>query len=316
MKLLVTGGAGFIGSHVVRHALRNGHEVRVLDAFTYAGHRSTLADVADDIDIVEGDVCDRVAVATSLRGIDAVMHLAAETHVDRSIVGPDAFVRTNCDGTNVICDEARRAEVARVVHVSTDEVYGSIEVGAADERALLRPSSPYAASKAASDLLALSYQVTFGLDVVVTRCTNNLGSYQQPEKLIPLAVARLSAGDVMGYYGDGLQQRDWLSVTDHVSALFTVLTSGSAGEIYNIGADQHLTNIVVLQRVCDLIGVSRDYLVPVTDRLGHDRRYAVVSDKVRALGWSPTIPADVALDDTVAWYLGHRDWWEPLVALR
>jgi dTDP-glucose 4,6-dehydratase len=202
------------------------------------------------------------------------------------------------------------------VHVSTDEVYGSIEVRAADERALLRPSSPYAASKAASDLLALSYQVTFGLDVVVTRCTNNLGSYQQPEKLIPLAVARLSAGDVMGYYGDGLQQRDWLSVTDHVSALFTVLASGSAGEIYNIGADQHLTNIVVLQRVCDLIGASYDRLVPVTDRLGHDRRYAVVSDKVRALGWSPTIPADVALDDTVAWYLGHRDWWEPLMALR
>jgi dTDP-glucose 4,6-dehydratase len=314
MNVLVTGGAGFIGSHVVRHALADGHQVRVLDAFTYAGHRSTLADVANDIEIVEGDVCHRDVVRDALRDVDAVLHLAAETHVDRSIVGPDAFVRTNCDGTNVVCDEARRSNVGRVVHVSTDEVYGSLATGAASEHDVLRPSSPYAASKAASDLLALSYFVTFGLDVVVTRCTNNLGSYQQPEKLIPLAIARLSSGQTMGYYGDGLHERDWLSVDDHASGLMLLLRNGVSGDVYNIGADHQRTNLDVLGHICDTLGVDRERLVPVADRLGHDRRYAVVSDKMRALGWAPTISGPDAIDATIAWYLDNRQWWEPLVA--
>jgi dTDP-glucose 4,6-dehydratase len=314
MRALVTGGAGFIGSHVARHLVAAGHDVVVLDAFTYAGHRSTLADVAGDVRIVEGDIADRAVVAAVMPEVEVVFHLAAESHVDRSLTDPDAFVRTNCLGTNVLCDEARRAGVNRFVHVSTDEVYGSIVDGAFDEEAPLCPSSPYSSSKASSDLIALSYATSFGLDVVVTRCTNNLGPFQMPEKLVPLAVTRLLAGQTIGLYGDGRHQRDWLHVDDHVRALLLVAEQGVAGTVYNVGADHHCTNRSLLERVCTALNVSTDRIVPVADRPGHDRRYAVVSDRVRALGWSPTRSLDDTIDATVQWYADNRAWWEPIVA--
>jgi dTDP-glucose 4,6-dehydratase len=315
MKLFVTGGAGFIGSNYVRRVLTTSDDqVTVFDALTYAGRRESLADLEQHrgFAFVRGDVCDREAVTAAMAGHDAVVHFAAETHVDRSIVGPDDFVRTNCLGTNVVCDVARQLEVSKVLHISTDEVYGSVEEGSSHEDDPLDPRSPYSASKAGSDLIALSYVTTYGLPVVVTRCSNNYGPYQFPEKVIPLFTTNLLDGRRVPLYGDGLNVRDWIHVDDHNRAADLVLRSGVPGEVYNIGAGNELTNVELTHRLIELTGRDGSFIEPVADRLGHDRRYSVSIDKIRALGWELTRSFDDGLAETVEWYRTHREWWEPL----
>ena len=315
MRLFVTGGAGFIGSNYARHVLGSSDDaVTVYDALTYAGNRESLRDLDADprFGFVHGDICDRQAVLEAMRGHDAVVHFAAETHVDRSIVGPDDFVRTNCLGTNVICDVARQLEIDRILHISTDEVYGSVEQGSSTEEDLLAPRSPYSASKAGSDLIALSYATTYGLPVMVTRCSNNFGPYQFPEKMIPLFTTNLLDGRKVPLYGDGLNVRDWIHVDDHNIAADLVLRRGTPGEIYNIGAGNELTNIELTRRLIELCGRDESFIEPVADRLGHDRRYSVAIDKIRSLGWTLSRDFETGLAATVEWYREHRAWWQPL----
>lgn len=317
MHVLVTGGAGFIGSTLVGQLLRTGdHRVTVLDALTYAGVRSNLAEFDDDprFRFVHGDVCDRDAVEAALEGCDAVAHLAAESHVDRSLLDPDVFVRTNCLGTNVVCDLAARAGVERFLHVSTDEVYGSIEVGSFSESDMLRPRSPYAASKAASDQIAVAYHETHDLPVVLTRSTNQFGPRQFPEKLVPLFVTNLILGERVPLYGDGLNVRDWMFVSDNCDALRLVLERGQVGSVYNVGAGNELTNAQVTDALLDLLGADDSAVERVEDRLGHDRRYSVTTERIRALGWRPAHRFEDALAETVEFYRSHPDWWEPLRA--
>jgi dTDP-glucose 4,6-dehydratase len=315
VRLLVTGGAGFIGSNYARWVLAHGDDdVTVYDALTYAGNPANLRDLEDDprFAFVKGDVCDRQAFAEAVRGHDAVVHFAAESHVDRSIVAPDDFVRTNCGGTNVVMDEARKAGVERILHIGTDEVYGSVETGSSTEADRLDPRSPYSASKAGSDLIALSHATTHGAPVVVTRTSNNFGPYQYPEKLIPLFVTNLLDGRKVPLYGDGLNIRDWCHVEDNCAALDLVLRTGAVGEIYNIGPGNELTNLDLTHRILALLGQDESMIQPVADRLGHDRRYSIDTTKVRALGWRPTHDLDEALAATVEWYRANRWWWEPL----
>jgi len=315
MKLFVTGGAGFIGANYVRHVLATtDDEVTVYDALTYAGNLSSLADVADDprYRFVQGDICDRDAVAAAMAGHDAVVHFAAESHVDRSIVDPDTFVRTNCMGTNVLCDVARHVEPERFLHISTDEVYGSIEQGSFVETDRLGPRSPYSSSKAGSDLIALSYEETYDLPVIVTRSSNNFGPYQFPEKVIPLFVTNLLDGRKVPLYGDGLNIRDWIYVEDNCAGVDLVLRKGAVGEIYNIGGGNETTNRELTEKVLGLCGAGDEMIEYVTDRLGHDRRYSIDCSKARALGWEPGRTLDEALAATVDWYRGNRSWWEPL----
>ncbi|HET9060234.1 MAG TPA: dTDP-glucose 4,6-dehydratase, partial [Acidimicrobiales bacterium] len=291
MKLFVTGGAGFIGSNYVRQVLANtDDEVTVYDALTYAGNLSTLKDVAEAYPsryrFVHANICEFTALEQAMAGHDAVVHFAAESHVDRSIAGPEDFAMTNCVGTNLVMHAARRAEVGRVLHIGTDEVYGSVETGHSGESDRLEPRSPYSASKAGSDLIALSYFSTYGLPVMVTRSSNNFGPFQYPEKLIPLAVANLLDGKNVPLYGDGLNQRDWLFVEDNCAAVDMVLRSGQAGEIYNIGAGVEMPNRELVAKLLALAGAGDDRIDWVPDRLGHDRRYSVATEKVRALGWS------------------------------
>lgn len=317
MKLFVTGGAGFIGSNFVRHVLAESDDsVTVFDALTYAGNRANLAEFEDDdrFAFVHADICDRDAVTASMAGHDVVVHFAAESHVDRSIVNPDEFVRTNCDGTNVLCDVARRVGVERFVHISTDEVYGSIEVGSFSESSPLGPRSPYSAAKAGSDLIALSYFTTYGLPVVVTRSSNQFGPFQFPEKVIPLFTTNLLDGAKVPLYGDGGNIRDWLFVEDNVRAVEVVLREGVVGEVYNIGAHNEITNRELTYKLLELTGRDESFIEPVEDRLGHDRRYSITTDKVAGLGWKPARQLDEALATTVRWYRDHRDWWEPLKA--
>jgi dTDP-glucose 4,6-dehydratase len=315
MKLFVTGGAGFIGSNYVRHVLAStDDEVTVFDALTYAGNLDSLRDVEDDprYRFVKGDITDREAVTEAMNGHQAVVHFAAESHVDRSIVSPDEFVRTNCDGTNVVMDVARRVEVDRVVHISTDEVYGSIEEGSFTETDRLSPRSPYSASKAGSDLIALSYVATYGLPVVVTRSSNNFGPYQYPEKVIPLFVTNLLDGLRVPLYGDGMNVRDWCYVDDNCAAVDLVLREGAVGEIYNVGAGNELPNRELTDRILAHFGAGEEMVEYVTDRLGHDRRYSIDTSKVEALGWRPQRRLEEALEATVSWYRDNRWWWEPL----
>jgi dTDP-glucose 4,6-dehydratase len=315
MKQFITGGAGFIGSNYVRHVLTNtDDEVTVYDALTYAGNLSTLKDVDDDprFTFVKGNICDPGTLEEAMAGHDAVVHFAAESHVDRSIAGPDDFINTNCFGTNIVMDTARRLEIPRVIHIGTDEVYGSVEVGSSKESDPLEPRSPYSASKAGSDLIALSYHHTYGLPVTVTRCTNNFGPYQYPEKAIPLFTTNLIEGKRIPLYGDGLNQRDWLFVDDHCSGVLLVLHQGAVGEIYNIGAGNETPNRVLVDRLLSLFGAGEEMVEYVEDRLGHDRRYSVDIAKVTALGWRKQRTLDEALEATVDWYRANEWWWRPL----
>jgi dTDP-glucose 4,6-dehydratase len=315
MRILVTGGAGFIGSNYVRHVFQNTYdEVTVYDALTYAGNLSTLRDVDDSprYRFVQGNICDPGTLEEAMAGHDAVVHFAAESHVDRSIAGPDDFINTNCFGTNVVMDTARRLEIGRVVHIGTDEVYGSVEVGSSKESDPLEPRSPYSASKAGSDLIALSYHHTYGLPVVVTRCTNNFGPYQFPEKAIPLFTTNLLDGKKIPLYGDGLNERDWIYVDDHCAGVHLALHQGDPGEIYNIGAGNETPNRVLVDKLLAILGVGEEMVQYVEDRLGHDRRYSVDIAKISALGWERKRTLDEALEETVQWYRDNRWWWEPL----
>jgi dTDP-glucose 4,6-dehydratase len=315
MKQFVTGAAGFIGSNYVRHVFDStDDEVTVYDALTYAGNLETLKDVDDSprYSFVKGNICDPGTLEEAMAGHDAVVHFAAESHVDRSIAGPDDFVNTNCFGTNVVMDTARRLEIPRVVHIGTDEVYGSVAEGSSLETDLLAPSSPYSASKAGSDLIALSYHTTYGLPVTVTRCTNNFGPYQFPEKVIPLFTTNLIDGRPVPLYGDGLNERDWIYVDDHCAGVLLALHKGEPGEIYNIGAGNETPNRVLVDRLLALFGVGEEMVSYVTDRLGHDRRYSVDIGKITALGWRRQHTLDQALEATVGWYRANEWWWRPL----
>ncbi|MDP7353365.1 MAG: dTDP-glucose 4,6-dehydratase [Acidimicrobiales bacterium] len=314
MRLLVTGGAGFIGSNFVHRALGRGDEVTVYDALTYAGNMANLAGLDDayrgsTYRFVEGDVCDGDLLAATMVDHDAVVHFAAESHVDRSITDPARFVVTNCQGTATVCEVALRLEVGRVLHVSTDEVYGSIDVGSFVETDSLSPNSPYAASKASSDLIALAYHATFGLPVVVTRSTNNYGRFQFPEKVIPLFVTRLLAGGSVPLYGDGANVRDWCHVDDNCDAIDLALRSGVSGSTYNVGAGNEITNLDLTGRLLSLCGADESSIEYVEDRLGHDRRYSVDTGRIEALGWEPQRGFDEGLAETVAWYRDNPGWW-------
>jgi dTDP-glucose 4,6-dehydratase len=319
MRVLVTGGAGFIGSNWVRWVLEHSEDqVTVYDALTYAGNRSTLRDIEERhgrrMRFVHANICDHRALSAAVADHDAIVHFAAESHVDRSITGPDDFVITNCVGTNVVMQVARQAGVERVVHVSTDEVYGSVETGDSLESDPLDPRSPYSASKAGSDLIARSYFSTYGLPVIITRSSNNFGPWQYPEKVIPLFVTNLLDGGRVPLYGDGMNRRDWMFVEDNCAAVDLVLRQGEPGAIYNVGAGNELTNRELTARLLALCGASEDRVDLVADRLGHDRRYSVDSTRVRALGWKPARELDEALEATFRWYRDNRWWWEPLRA--
>ena len=290
MRLFITGAAGFIGSNYLRHLLATSdHTVVAFDALTYAGNLDSIKDlIGDRAAFVHGDITDRAAVSSAMAGCDEVVHFAAESHVDRSISDPDAFVHTNCFGTNVLCDVARQVGVERFVHVSTDEVYGSVEQGFSLETDALAPRSPYAASKAASDLIALSYFSTHDLPVIVTRASNNYGPYQCPEKVIPLFATNLIDGACVPLYGDGLNVRDWLHVDDHCVAIDTILSKGSNGEIYNVGAGNEITNRDLTERLIELCGRDQSAIEYVPDRLGHDRRYSLDCTKLRTLWLGPS----------------------------
>ncbi|MGW3863847.1 dTDP-glucose 4,6-dehydratase [Streptomyces sp. NPDC005047] len=321
MRVLVTGGAGFIGSHFVRELLSDAYpdlaatRVVVLDALTYAGNRANLDPVRTDgrLEFVRGDICDAPLVARLMRGVDLVVHFAAESHVDRSIEDASAFVRTNVQGTQTLLEAAVRAGAGRFVHVSTDEVYGSIETGSWPEEHPLAPNSPYAASKAASDLMALAFHRTHGLELCVTRCSNNYGPYQFPEKLVPLFTTNLVDGLTVPLYGDGGNSRDWLHVDDHCRGIALVAAKGRPGEVYNIGGGTELTNRELTGRLLELCGRDASAVRRVADRAGHDRRYSVDIAKISTeLGYAPRIGLDRGLADTVAWYRDNRSWWEPL----
>jgi dTDP-glucose 4,6-dehydratase len=324
VRILVTGGAGFIGSHYVRTLLSGGYPgyagaaVTVLDKLTYSGNRDNLAPVAADpaLTFVEGDICDAGLVGELMPGHDAVVHFAAESHVDRSILGAGPFVTTNVLGTQVLLDAARSAGVGRFLHVSTDEVYGSIQEGSWTEEWPLAPNSPYSASKAGSDLLALAYHRTHGMEVVVTRCSNNYGHYQFPEKVIPLFVTNLLDGETVPLYGDGGNIRDWLHVSDHCAGIQLALEKGRAGEVYNIGGGRELTNRELTGILLAATGRDWDSSVRyVEDRKGHDRRYSLSIDKIRnELGYVPQVTFEQGIAATVAWYQDNRAWWEPLKA--
>ena len=315
-RYLVTGGAGFIGSNFIRRILAEEPDALItnLDALTYAGVPATVAELDESPrhTFVKGDIRDVRIVDDVMPGHDVVVHFAAESHVDRSIGGPTLFLETNVVGTGVVVDAARRHTIGRLIHVSTDEVYGSLAEGFATEDNPLAPSSPYSASKAGSDLLVESYNVTYGTDVVITRCTNNYGPYQFPEKVIPLFVTNLIDGEKVPLYGSGLNQRDWLHVDDHCSAIHLLVDSGVAGETYNIGANAQLANVTLTERILEAFGRDESWIDHVPDRLGHDLRYALDSSKVRALGWRPRHDFSEHLAETIDWYRRREDWWRPL----
>ncbi|MDW3848667.1 dTDP-glucose 4,6-dehydratase [Micromonospora sp. BRA006-A] len=319
-RLLVTGGAGFIGSHYVRTLLGpdgpGDVTVTVLDRLTYAGNLANLSPVRDlpEFRFVHGDVCDPELVSTLVREHDEIVHLAAESHVDRSIEGGAEFVRTNVLGTQNLVEAACDAGLRTFVQVSTDEVYGTVDEGSWTEESPLAPRSPYSASKAAADLIALAYHRTHGLDVRVTRCTNNYGPYHYPEKLIPLFVTNLLEGRPVPLYGDGMHVREWVHVDDHVRGVELVRRHGRAGEVYHIGGTAELPNRELTRMLLEACGVSGDHhVVSVPDRKGHDRRYSLDWSKIRdELGYTPRVPLRRGLAETVRWYRDHREWWEPL----
>lgn len=323
MTLLVTGGAGFIGSNFIFYWIKNHPEDRVvcLDKLTYAGNRATLVPVLEhpSFRFVQGDICDREAVDRLFEEEQpqAVMNFAAESHVDRSIQDPGVFLEANVLGTQVLLDACRAHGGVRFHQVSTDEVYGDLPLDRPDllftEDSPLRPSSPYSASKAGADLLVLAYGRTFGLPVTVSRCSNNYGPYQFPEKLIPRMIVRALAGKTLPVYGGGENVRDWLHVDDHCAALDAILQMGRAGEVYNIGGRSERTNLEIVGLICRRLEVPLEQVVHVADRKGHDKRYAIDSGKLsQQLGWRPQVPFEAGMEETIHWYLDHRYWWEPL----
>jgi len=312
MRLLVCGGAGFIGSTFVRLRVHeHGDRVTVLDKLTYAGRRENLDDVIDEIHFAHGAIEDPVVVAEAARDCDAIVNFAAETHVDRSIAGPEAFIITNMQGTHVLL-EAARTRGLRYVQVSTDEVYGSIALGSFTEDSPLRPSSPYSATKTGADLLVASYYHTYGLEAVICRGSNNYGPYQYPEKLIPLMILNALSGDRLPVYGDGRNVRNWLYVEDFGRGIGHALTHGRPGEVYNCGGPDELENLTVVKRILALTGADESLIEYVTDRPGHDWRYSLGCAKLRALGWEARTRFEQGLAQTVAWYRDNAWWWEPI----
>ena len=322
MRIVVTGGAGFIGSHYVRRLLTGAsslvpEQVVVLDKLTYAGNLANLDPVADDprLQVTVGDICDADVLDQVLPGADVVVNFAAETHVDRSIHGPADFILTNVVGAQTLFDACLRHATPRVVHIGTDEVYGSIESGSWTEDSPLLPNSPYSAAKASAELLVRAYHRTFDLNISSTRCSNNYGPYQFPEKVIPLFVTNLIRGRRVPLYGDGRNVRDWLHVDDHCAGIDIVVQRGEAGAAYNIGGGEELSNVELTQEICDAMGVSWDDVVEhVPDRLGHDLRYSVDDSRLRALGYSPKRTFAEGLAETIEWYRANESWWMPLVS--
>jgi len=319
VRYFVTGAAGFIGSHFVRELLAGSYgieptHVTVYDKLTYAGNLANLAAVDGDprYSFVQGDICDGDLLDTVLPGHDVVVNFAAETHVDRSIHGPQDFIITNVVGTQTLLDACLRHDIPRTVHIGTDEVYGSIDVGSWDEAQPLQPNSPYSAAKAAAELLVRAYYVTYGLNVSSTRCSNNYGPHQFPEKVIPLFVTNLIDGATVPLYGDGLNVRDWLHVDDHCRGIALVVEKGAPGESYNIGGGLELSNRELTERVLNAMGATWDSVQQVTDRKGHDRRYSVDDSKLRAMGYAPRHRFEDGLAETVAWYRDNESWWRPL----
>jgi len=315
-KILVTGGAGFIGSNFVRYMLERHPDYRIvnLDKLTYAGNLDNLRDIEDNprYEFIKGDICDGALIGKVMKGVDVVLNFAAESHVDRSIVSPDEFVMTNVLGVNTLLKAARESGVERLIQISTDEVYGSIERGSFKETDPLTPSSPYAASKAGGDLLAHSYWVTYKFPVIITRSSNNFGPYQYPEKLIPLFVTNALEGKSLPLYGDGMNVRDWLYVLDNCEAIDFVLHKGKEGEIYNIGSDNELPNIEITREILRILGKPSSLIQFVQDRPGHDWRYSINSDKIKKLGWRPRHAFKEALEQTIRWYRGNEWWWRKL----
>lgn len=314
MKFFVTGGAGFIGSNFVEHLFQNldrNTSVTIYDKFTYAANSKNFHKYSNDarLTVIKGDVCDLRVLERSMANHDFVVNFAAESHVDRSIDDACSFVKTNVLGTYNVLEASRRTKIKRVIHVSTDEVYGSLLRGSADETFPLEPNSPYAASKAASDLLARSYFVTYGLDVRITRCCNNYGKYQYPEKVIPVFINKLKSGNKLPIYGDGKNVREWIHVLDHARGILTVLEKGNPGEIYNIGTGFHLSNNDLASAIIEIFGMSEDMKSHIKDRLGHDFRYSVNSSKIEALGFKQVIDFRSGLEETIEWYISNPHWW-------
>ena len=316
MRLLITGGLGFIGSNFIRYVLSKhpDHRIVNLDAMTYAANPANLKDIENDrrYTFVRGDICDRKLVEKVAKGVDVIINFAAESHVDRSIAEPEPFLRTNVIGTQTLLEAARRFGHEKFVQISTDEVYGSISSGSFKERDPLRPSSPYAASKAAADMLAHSYIVTYGLPVVITRSTNNFGPYQHPEKLIPKLVINAISGKPLPLYGDGKSVRDWLYVVDNCEAIDLILRKGKTGEIYNVGAGNERTNLEIANFILKELGKPKSMIKFVKDRPGHDFRYSLNCEKSKALGWKPKHSLDSGLKETVKWYKQNKKWWKKL----
>ena len=314
MKVLITGGAGFIGCNFVRYMLKEhpGIEIVVLDKLTYAGRLENIEEVKDKITFVKGDICDKDSVHKVMPGCDSVVNFAAESHVDRSITSPEDFVRTDVLGVFTLLEEARRCDVKRFVQISTDEVYGSTVSGSFSEKDILDPSSPYSASKAGGELLARSYVRTYGLNVMVTRSSNNYGPFQYPEKLIPVLVIKAMRNESLPIYGKGTNVRDWLYVEDNCRAIDTVLQKGKPGDIVNIGSGNEVPNIDVAKLILKHLKKPESLIKYVADRPGHDFRYSLMWESIRRLGWSPRIRFEDGLKTTVDWYVQNQSWWKPL----
>ena len=316
MRILVTGGAGFIGANFIKHILNKYEDYSIvnLDKLTYAGNLRNLEDIQNDkrYSFVKGDICDRVIVEKSMNGCDIVVNFAAETHVDRSIITPDEFLRTNILGTHTLLKSAKKYSIKRFIQISTDEIYGSIENGSFTEESKITPRNPYSASKAGADMLTLSFYHTYNLPIIITRSSNNFGGYQHPEKLIPLFITNLLDGKKVPLYGDGRNIRDWTYVLDNCSAIDIVIHKGCVGEIYNISSGNEMQNIEITKLILKKLSKDELSIQYVPDRIGHDRRYSIESRKIRRLGWKPEHEFEEALDKTIEWYKENIHWWKEL----
>ncbi|MGB2599797.1 MAG: dTDP-glucose 4,6-dehydratase [Candidatus Omnitrophota bacterium] len=316
MRLLVTGGCGFIGSNFIRLVLKQYRDIRVvnLDKLTYCGNTDNLKDIVGDsrYSFVKGDICDKNIVEDLVGECDAVVNFAAETHVDRSIKYPDDFLKTNVLGVKVLLDAAKKANVSRFIQIGTDEVYGSVPKGFSKEDDPLRPRSPYSATKAAGDLLAISYHATYEMPVIIVRSSNNFGPFQYPEKIVPLFITNILRGGKVPLYGDGGNVRDWLFVRDNCVGIDLILHRGKPGEVYNIGGGNCISNLELTENVLAIMGKGKESIQFVNDRPGHDRRYALDSSKIKSLGWAPESDFKKSLEDTINWYKDNEDWWASL----